>query len=51
MIVFRIILLVALAISFIGGIAGNQAEKRDCRWLFGCSGMLFLLSFAVERLI
>lgn len=48
---FRVILLVTLAISYIGGIAGRQDEKKDCVTLFGCSGGLFLLSFVVEKIL
>lgn len=48
---FRIILLIALVISYLGGVAGRQGEKKDYITLFGCSGGLFLLSFALERLM
>lgn len=51
MTVFRVILLAALAISFLGGIAGKPEEKKGCIGMFACSGVLFLLSVAAERLL
>jgi hypothetical protein len=48
---FRVILLATLTISYIGGIAGQQEDKKSCIWFFGSSGALFLLSFVVEKLL
>ncbi len=50
-IVFRVILLVSMVISFLGGVAGKPDEKKSCICLFGYSGALFLLNIAVEKLL
>lgn len=42
---FRVMLLVFLAISFLGCISGNKDEERNCKLIFAISGVLFLLSF------
>lgn len=48
--VFRVLLLVILAVSALGGIAGGKDDKKPSLWLFGGSGAFFLLTFIVERM-
>lgn len=50
MLVFRILLLVVLAISAFGSIGGNREEQRTTMKLFGLAGTLFLLSIIAERM-
>ena len=50
MIVFRILLLVVLAISAISYIGGNREDQRAMIKLFGLAGALFLLSIITERM-
>lgn len=42
---FRVMLLVFLAIAFLGCISGNKDEARNCKLIFAVSGVLFLLSY------
>lgn len=42
---FRVILLICLVLSFVGGVAGNREEQRNCKFLFIASSALFLMSF------
>lgn len=44
---FRVILLVSIALSALGSIAGGKEDKKPCLFNFAVSGGLFLLSFAI----
>lgn len=50
MLAFRILLLIALAVSTIGSVGGNREDQRTMMKLFCLAGALFLLSLAVERM-
>ncbi len=44
---FRVILLICLALAFVGGVAGNREDQRNCKFFFIASGALLLVSFLV----
>lgn len=48
---FKIIVLVALVTSLMGGVAGRTDEKKIFARFFGCAGVLFLAGLAVEKLM